>query len=153
MPWQMLPIPILIGMLAHTFRWEAILVAGASVEIGALVACLVAGIIVTLIADRVRLPFAGLAFASVVSMMPGFYLFRMASGMVDLVAFTSKARQELFDQVVADATMAILIILAMSFGLIFPKMCIPVLTRSLFHRTRRGQVSLAPRREREDAPI
>jgi uncharacterized membrane protein YjjB (DUF3815 family) len=30
MPWQMLPIPILIGMLAHTFRWEAILVAGAS---------------------------------------------------------------------------------------------------------------------------
>jgi hypothetical protein len=103
--------------------------------------------------DRVRLPFAGLAFASVMSMMPGFYLFRMVSGMVDLVAFTSKARQKLFDQVVAHATMAILIILAMSFGLIFPKMCIPVLTRSLFHRTRRGQVSLAPRRERQDAPI
>jgi uncharacterized membrane protein YjjB (DUF3815 family) len=45
MPWQMLPIPILIGMLAHTFRWEAILVTGASVEIGALAACLVAGFI------------------------------------------------------------------------------------------------------------
>jgi uncharacterized membrane protein YjjB (DUF3815 family) len=45
MPWQMLPIPILIGMLAHTFRWEAILVAGASVEIGALATCLVAGFI------------------------------------------------------------------------------------------------------------
>jgi uncharacterized membrane protein YjjB (DUF3815 family) len=72
-------------------------------------------------------------------MMPGVYLFRTASGMLDLVALTSKARQELFNQVVADGTMAILIILPMSFGLIFPKMCIPILTRSLFHRTRRGQ--------------
>ncbi|HZD48346.1 MAG TPA: threonine/serine exporter family protein, partial [Silvibacterium sp.] len=30
MPWRMLPIPILIGMLAHASRWEAISVAGAS---------------------------------------------------------------------------------------------------------------------------
>ena len=136
MPWRMLPIPILVGMLAHASRWEAIYAAGASAETGALVACLVVGVIITPIADRMRLPFAGLAFASVVSLMPGVFLFRMAGGMVDLVALGSKAPQELLEQVVADGTTAILIILAMSFGLIFPKMCIQNLTRSLFQRRR-----------------
>jgi uncharacterized membrane protein YjjP (DUF1212 family) len=134
MPWRMLPIPILIGMLAHASRWEAISAARASAETGALVACLVVGVIITPIADRLRLPFAGLAFASVVSLIPGVFLFRMAGGMVDLVALGSKAPQELFGQVVADGTTAILIILAMSFGLIFPKMCIQNFTRSLFQR-------------------
>jgi uncharacterized membrane protein YjjP (DUF1212 family) len=138
MPWRMLPIPVLIGVLAHAFRWEAIYVAGTGAEIGALVASLVVGVIITPIADRMRLPFAGLAFASVVSLMPGVFLFRMAGGMVDLVGLGSKAPQELFSQVVADGTTAILIILAMSFGLIFPKMCIQNLTRSLLQR--RGQL-------------
>ena len=134
MPRRMLPIPILIGMLAHASRWEAISVAGASAETGALVACLVVGVIITPIADRMRLPFAGLAFASVVSLIPGVFLFRMASGMVDLVALGTKAPQELFVQVVADGTTAILIILAMSFGLIFPKMWIQNLTRSVSNK-------------------
>src|SRR6516225_2717222 len=138
MPWRMLPIPVLIGVLAHALRWEAIYVAGTGAVMGALVACLVVGVIITPIADRLRLPFAGLAFASVVSLMPGVFLFRMAGGMVDLVGLGSKAPQELFNQVVADGTTAILIILAMSFGLIFPKMCIQNLTRSLLQR--RGQV-------------
>jgi uncharacterized membrane protein YjjB (DUF3815 family) len=136
MPWRMLPIPIVIGMLAHASRWGAISVAGASAETGALVACLVVGVIITPIADRVQLPFAGLAFASVVSLIPGVFLFRMAGGMVDLVTLGPQAPQELLVQVVADATTAVLIILAMSFGLIFPKMCIQYFTRSLFDRRR-----------------
>jgi uncharacterized membrane protein YjjP (DUF1212 family) len=137
MPWRMVPIPVLIGMLAHASRWEAISVAGASPEMGAIVACLMVGVIITPVADRARLPFAGLAFASVVSLMPGVFMFRMGAGMVDLVTLGSKAPQELFNQVVADGTTAILIILAMSLGLIFPKMCIQNFSRSLFQR--RGQ--------------
>jgi uncharacterized membrane protein YjjB (DUF3815 family) len=134
MPWRMLPIPILIGMLAHASRWAIISVAGASVETGALVACLVVGTIITPIADRLRLPFAGLAFTSVVSLIPGVFLFRMAGGMVDLVTLGSQAPQELVVQVVANGTTAILIILAMTFGLIVPKMCIEHFTRSLLHQ-------------------
>ena len=38
MPWRMVPIPVVIGMLAHAARWATISVAGASVETGALVA-------------------------------------------------------------------------------------------------------------------
>ena len=90
----------------------------------------------TPIADQMRLPFAGLAFASVVSLIPGVYLFRMAGGMVDLVTLGQHAPQKLLVQVVADGTTAILIILAMSFGLILPKLCIQHFTQSLFDRRR-----------------
>ena len=138
MPWRMLPIPILIGMLAHASRWAIISVAGASVETGALVACLVVGTIITPIADRLRLPFAGVAFASVVSLIPGVFLFRMAGGMVDLVTLGPQATQELVVQVVADGTTAILIILAMTFGLIVPRMCIKPFQRSLAKLNPRG---------------
>jgi uncharacterized membrane protein YjjP (DUF1212 family) len=136
MPWQMLPIPVLVGMLAHASRWGAISVAGASAETGALVACLVVGVIITPIADHMRLPFAGVAFASVVSLIPGVFLFRMAGGMVDLVTLGARAPQELLVQIVTDGTTALLIILAMAFGLIFPRMCIPYFTQPLIHRSR-----------------
>jgi hypothetical protein len=49
-------------------------------------------------ADRMRLLFAGLAFASVVSLMPGVFLFRLAAGMVDLAMLGSKAPQELWSK-------------------------------------------------------
>jgi uncharacterized membrane protein YjjB (DUF3815 family) len=124
MPWRMLPIPIVVGMLAHASRWEMISVAGASAETGALVACLVVGIIITPIADRLRLPFAAFAFASVVSLMPGVFLFRMAGGFVDLVTLGEKASLDVLFNAIADGTTAVLIILAMALGLILPKMCI-----------------------------
>ena len=136
MPWQMLPIPVLIGMLAHACRWGAISVTGANAETGALVACLVVGVIITPIADHMRLPFAGVAFASVVSLMPGVFLFRMAGGMVDLVTLGARAPQDLLLQVVTDGTTALLIILAMSFGLIVPRMCIQYFTKPLFRQSR-----------------
>jgi uncharacterized membrane protein YjjP (DUF1212 family) len=136
MPWRMLPIPISIGMLAHASRWTAISVLGASAEIGAFIACLVVGVIMTPIADRLRLPFAGLAFASVVSLIPGVYLFRMAGGMVDLVTLGSHANQELLIEVITDGMTAVLIILAMSLGLIVPKMCIQCFTEQSFDRSR-----------------
>ena len=124
MPWRMLPIPILVGMLAHACRWMAISLAGASAAIGALIACLVVGLIMTPIANHLRLPFAGVAFASVVSLIPGVYLFRLAGGMVGLAAPGLSAPQELISQMAFDGTTAILIILAMAFGLIAPKLCI-----------------------------
>jgi uncharacterized membrane protein YjjP (DUF1212 family) len=124
MPWRMLPIPILTGMLAHTCRWLIITTGGASVETGALVACLVVGIIVTPLADRLRLPFAALGFASVVSLIPGIFLFRMAAGLVALMAPGEKVSADLLLGTVTDGATALLILLAMAFGLIAPKMLI-----------------------------
>jgi uncharacterized membrane protein YjjP (DUF1212 family) len=127
MPWRMLPIPIAIGMFAHASRWAMISLAGVGAATGALAACLVVGIIVTPLADRMRLPFAAFAFASVVSLIPGVFLFRMAGGLVDLLTLGDKASFEVLRTTIADGTTAILVILAMAFGLIVPKMCIEFL--------------------------
>jgi len=124
MPWRMLPIPIAIGMLAHALRWVAIAVAGTSVQAGALVACLFVGTIATPVASHLRLPFAAFAFASVVSMIPGVYLFRMAGGIVAVSSLGLKAPPELLPATFADASTALLIIMAMTFGVIVPRMCI-----------------------------
>jgi uncharacterized membrane protein YjjP (DUF1212 family) len=124
MPWRMLPIPILVGMLAHALRWVAIVAAGASAQAGALVACLVVGVIVTPVADRLRMPFAAFAFASVVSLIPGVYLFRMAGGLLSLIGSRHSASPDLLLGTMVDGATALLIILAMAFGLIVPKMCI-----------------------------
>ena len=138
MPWRMLPIPIAIGMLAHASRWGMISLAGASVQAGALAACLVVGIIITPIADRLRLPFAAFAFASVVSLIPGVFLFRMAGGFVDLVTLGEKASVDVLLNTIADGATAALIILAMAFGLILPKMCIEHFCPGLAKPIRRG---------------
>jgi uncharacterized membrane protein YjjP (DUF1212 family) len=134
MPWRMLPIPILIGMAAHAAHWAMSAVAGASTEAAALVACLLVGTVVTPIADRLRLSFAGFAFASVVSLIPGVYLFRMAGGLVGLMNLGRDAQPGLLIDTVVDGTTALVIVLAITLGLIFPKMCIeyfyPGLTES-----------------------
>jgi len=144
MPWRMLPIPVLIGALAHACRWAVIAIAGGSVETGALVACLVVGTLVTPIADRLRLPFAAVGFASVVSLIPGVFLFRMAAGLVELVAVDAQASPELLLNIVTDGMTALLIFAAMAFGLIAPKMLMEHFCgRISDHRSRRGSPSEA----------
>jgi hypothetical protein len=59
----------------------------------------------------------------VVSMMPGVYLFRMTSGLVQL-AGGSEPTLQLISATIADGMTASIIILAMSLGLIIPKMIV-----------------------------
>jgi uncharacterized membrane protein YjjP (DUF1212 family) len=121
MPWRLLPFPIAVGMLAHAARWALISIAGADVAAGALIACILAGIIVTPVVDRLHLPFAAVGFSAVVSLMPGFFLFSAASALVELVHVGPHAPAALLTRIVANGATAFLIILAMTFGLILPR--------------------------------
>lgn len=122
MPWRLLAFPAAIGMVAHAARWALISLAGGSAPTGALVACMLVSVIATPVVDRLHLPFAAVAFSAVVSLMPGFFLFNAATGLVELVSIGPNAPPALLTSIVTNGATAFLIIMAMTFGLILPRM-------------------------------
>lgn len=91
---------------------------GIGVVGGALVAAFADGLLLTPISPRTHMPFAAIGFTSVVSMMPGRLLFRMASAVVHVT--NGSRTPDLLGGMVAAGVIAI-VILALSFGLIIPK--------------------------------
>ncbi|WP_456656575.1 threonine/serine exporter family protein [Bradyrhizobium sp. JR3.5] len=122
MPWRLLAFPIAIGMLAHAARWALLSLGAGTAPTGALLACMLVSVIATPVVDRLHLPFAAVAFSAVVSLMPGFFLFNAATGLVELVAVGPNAPPTLLNSIVTSGVTAFLIILAMTIGLILPRM-------------------------------
>ena len=118
--------PVAVGMLVHALRWTALTVFGASLATATLFACIAVAAILTPVARRWQMPLAGIAFASVVSMMPGMYLFRMASGLVQ-IADGSPPTVQLISATIANGMIATMVTLAMGIGLIVPKLVIDYL--------------------------
>jgi uncharacterized membrane protein YjjB (DUF3815 family) len=87
-------------MVGYGIRFVA-LGSGLGVAVGSLMACLAIGFIADVAAERLRLPFAAVAFAGAVPMMPGVPIFQSIAGAMRLAAAGTAA-----DPVVATATLA-----------------------------------------------
>src|SRR5262249_5779480 len=117
-----------VGMLAHALRWWTLAI-GLGAAAGAAVACMAVGLILTPVARRSRMPFAAIGFASVVSLLPGVFLFRMASGLEQL-ADSGNTTLELVGATAANGITAMAIILGMTFGLVASKLVVDAGTPS-----------------------
>ena len=126
MPWRMVGLPVATGMTAHALRWE-LLHLGAGIPMGAFGATLVAGAVMALVSHRFRLPFGAAAFACVVSLIPGVYMFQAASGLVTVARLGNRTGLDMMAAVAADTATAGLTLLAMAAGLILPKLCVNAL--------------------------
>ncbi len=121
MPLSMLVWPVVTGMVAHAGRWWVMSAYGVGAASSAGGACLVVALILVPVSNRRKLPFAAIGFASVVSLIPGVFIFRASSGLVTLYGHFSFVTPEVLARTLADAMTAAVIILCMVLGLVIPK--------------------------------
>ena len=121
MPLRMLVWPAGVGVAAHALRLVAFSQFHVSLAVAVLIASTFVGLVVTPVARRLHLPFAAIGFASVVSMLPGSYIFRMAGGLVKITD-GSPPTVHLITGTMADGATALLVTLAMGIGLLGPKL-------------------------------
>ncbi len=117
MPYRMIVWPVGIGMLAHAAHWLALSTWHVDIATAALLSCLVAGVLLVPVSHYLRIPFAAIGFASVVALVPGVYVFRMLSG---LVQFAQLPTSDLLTSLASDGAVATLVITAMATGLALP---------------------------------
>ncbi len=117
MPYRFIVWPVIVGAVAHGLRWWAMTVEGMNIVVGAFLACLLVGLVLAPVSHRLHIPFAGIGFAAVVSLVPGVFVFR-AIDALDSLPFGGADPQLLGG--ISDATTAALIVIAMAVGLAVP---------------------------------
>lgn len=115
MPYRLILWPVCAGMLAHAAHWWALSGWHTGPAAAALISCLIVGALLVPVSHLLRIPFAGIGFASVVSMIPGSYAVSMFGG---LVALPSDAQQ--LATSVSSGVVALSIVGAMAVGLAVP---------------------------------
>ena len=115
-PWRVLWVSILSGMVGHGLRYVCLDAVG--VAMATFFACLAIGLIAGVAADRMRMPFASVAFAGAVPMMPGVFLYQSLGGAMRLAAAGPAADPAAAAVVLALSCSAALVVGAMVLGLL-----------------------------------
>jgi uncharacterized membrane protein YjjP (DUF1212 family) len=136
MPYRMIGWPVAVGMLGHAAHWWALTLWQADIATAALVSCLIAGILLVPISHYLRMPFAAIGFASVVALVPGVYVFRMLSGVVQ---FAHLPMSDLLTSLTSDGATAALVITGMATGLAVPMHAYSVLSAATDKRRNQGR--------------
>jgi len=117
-PYRLIVWPLAVGAVAHGLRTWAMDDLGWNIAIGATVACLLAGVVLAPVSHRLHIPYAAVAFASVVALVPGVYLFRAINALGELPFGESESS---LLGAVSDGSTAALIVTGMAVGLALPK--------------------------------
>lgn len=121
MPLRMFIWPMMVGALAHGGRWIAMHEAGIGLAVAGGIACLIAGTLLAPLARWRNVPFAAAGFAAVVALIPGLYVFRATSGLMELVSASADTAPAILTTTAQDAATAILMMAAMVVGLFVPE--------------------------------
>ena len=120
MPLKYLPIPVLVGAAAHVLHSALIAAFSLNAAVASGIGALLAGAILIPVAQRLRIPFAGIGFASVVAMVPSVYIHRAVSALLQMEQAQGRAPFQMLDQAAFDAITAVLVLLALVLGLVLP---------------------------------
>jgi uncharacterized membrane protein YjjP (DUF1212 family) len=115
-PWRVLWVSILCGVVGHGLRYVCL--DYMSVEIATLFGCLAVGVIASVAADRLRLPFSALAFAGAVPMMPGVFIYRSIAGAIRLSAADTAVDPMLASTTLALSFQSVFVVGAITIGLL-----------------------------------
>jgi len=115
--WTQIGMAVLGGMAGHGLRFLA-MNAGCRLEIATFFGALAVGIVSSLIVRAYKIPFAVIAFAGAVTMMPGLQMYRSLSGVLQLAQPNAEAKQAVVASTLGNAAQASLVIGALALGLI-----------------------------------
>lgn len=115
-PWRVLWISIICGMVGHAMRFLR-LYDGASLEAATLSACVAISLIACLAVERLQVPFAAVAFAGAVPMMPGAFIYRAIAGAMR-ISQTGRADSALLATTLSQFFKAGFVVAAMALGLL-----------------------------------
>lgn len=116
-PWRVLWTSIACGMVGHGIRYLC-LAAGVPLEVSTLFACLAIGVMAARMVDSLNVPFAAIAFAGAVPMMPGVLMFQSIGGAMEIAFAGANAPLEMVSSTLASMFKSAFVVGSMGMGLL-----------------------------------
>lgn len=117
-PWRVLWTSILCGMVGHGIRYVCMDMNGMPQEISTLLACIAIGLMASRWVVSMRIPFAAVAFAGAVPMMPGVLMYLSIGGAMEIALAGGGAPASLVASTLANIFKSAFIVGSMGMGLL-----------------------------------